>query len=124
MDNSVTEVPLRKRSTPYEFGVTMLHQGRTLTVYKGASANSAGTAYWQAVKTLTFLHADGKVELAVTLSRKPYGSFVTEVEPGGVKSLHVPAGECVKWMSGSWSGNHLYEKMLATIPGMPGPFQP
>jgi hypothetical protein len=42
-------------------------------------------------------------------------------ETGGVKSLQTPTGECIKWMSGSWSGDHLYEKMLATIPGMPGP---
>jgi hypothetical protein len=121
MDNPVTEVPLRKRSTPYTFNVVISHQGRTLQVYSGASANLAGTAYWQAISTLKFVQLNGKVELLVMLSRKAYGSFTTEL---GTKNLHVPAGECVKWMSGSWSGDHLYEKMLATIPGMPGPYTP
>ena len=124
MDNPVTEVPLRKRSTPYNFAVTIAHQGRPLTVYSGASANAVRTAYWQAVNTLRFLGTDGKIELVVMLSRQPYGSFVTEIESGAAKSLHAPTGDCVNWTSGSWSGDHLYEKMLATIPGMIGPVQP
>jgi hypothetical protein len=124
MDNPVTEVSLRKRSTPYGFAVTITHQARTLAAYEGASANFARTAYWQAVHTLTFLRSDGKVELVVTLSRKPFGSFVTAVESSVVESLHAPTGECIKWMSGSWSGDHLYEKMLATVPGVPGPVRP
>ena len=118
----MTEVPLRKRSTPYGFAVTITHQGSTLTAYKGASPNFAGTAYWQAVNTLKLLRADGKIELVVTLSGKPHGSFVTEIDGGSLKSLHAPIGECVKWMSGSWSGDHLHEKILATIPGLPGPY--
>jgi hypothetical protein len=121
MDKPVTEIPLRKRSTPYGFAVTIKHQTRRLTAYEGASANFARTAYWQAVHTLAFLRSDGEIELVVTLSKKPYGRFETEVESSGVKSLHVPTGECTKWMSGSWSGDHLVEKMLATVPGMPGP---
>lgn len=121
MDNPVTEVPLRKRSTPYAFRVVVTHEGRTLGVYDGASANYARAAYWQAVHTLKFLKSNGRIELFVTLSKRPFGGFTTEV---GTNTLHVPSGECVKWMSGSWSGDHLYEKMLATIPGMPGPYTP
>ncbi len=121
MDNPVTEVPLRKRSTPYTFRVVITHDGKTLNVYEGASANSARSAYWQAIQTLAFLKANGRLELLVMMSKRPYGGFLTEV---GTKTLHVPSGECVKWMSGSWAGDHLYEKMLATIPGMPGPYTP
>ena len=124
MDNPVTEVPLRKRSTRYEFAVTVTHEGRTLTAYGGASPNYSRAAYWQAVHTFAFIRAEGKIELAVTLAKKPYGSFTTDLVTSGVKSLHIPSGECTKWMSGSWSGDHIYEKMLATIPGMPGPYQP
>jgi hypothetical protein len=124
MDNPVTEVPLRKRSTPYDFAVIITHQGRALTTYEGASAKFAQSAYWQAVNTLTFLRASGTIELAVTLSKKTYGRFLTEVDIGVVSSLHVPTGECVAWMSGSWSGDHLSEKLLATIPGMPSPYDP
>jgi hypothetical protein len=124
MNNPVTEVPLRKRSTPYEFAVTVTHQGRTLAVYSRTSPNYARMAYWQAVHTLAFIPAEGKVELAVTLDKKPYGSFTTEMATSGVRTLHIPSGECTKWMSGSWLGDHIYEKMLATIPGIPGPYQP
>src|SRR3989442_826888 len=91
---------------------------------KHRESGTALQAYCQAVNTLKFLRSDGKVELVVTISKKPYGSFVTEVEKSTVKSLHTPTGECVKWLSGTWSGDHLYEKMLATSPGMPGPVQP
>jgi hypothetical protein len=124
MDNPVTEVPLRKRSTPYGFTATIMRQGKALTVYKGASANSAGTAYWQAVSTVAFLQGEANIDLAVTLSGLPYGGFTTEFASGKAISLHVATGECLKWMSGSWSGDHLYEKMLATIPGLTRPFQP
>ena len=121
MDNLVTEVPLRKRSTPYRFRVAVTQDGRTLKVYDGGSPNSARSAYWQAVHTLAFVKMQARVEMFVTLSNDPYGSFLTET---GTKTLHVPSGDCVKWMSGSWSGDHLHEKMLATIPGMPGPYTP
>jgi hypothetical protein len=66
------------------------------------------------VYTLRFLVTDGKIELVVMLSREPYGSFLTEIESGAAKSFHAPTGHCVKWTSGSWSGDHLHEKMLAT----------
>jgi hypothetical protein len=123
MDNPVTEVALRKRSTPYSFCVNICHEGRTLTVYKGASAMYARGSYWQSVGTLRFLCVTGTIELVALLAKEPHGGFITEIEGGNVKSLHVPKGECVKWIEGSWAGN-LYEKVLATIPGMPEPLIP
>jgi hypothetical protein len=60
----------------------------------------------------------------LTESRRPYGGFLTEIEKGGtVKSLHVPSGHCIDWADGGWSGEDLPKKLIATIPGMPGPIR-
>jgi hypothetical protein len=121
MDNPVTEVPLRKRSTPYEFSVDVTKDSHTANVYTGKAANHAMSSYWQAINLSMFLGADLLVRMAITRSRIPYGEFATAVNQGKIKSHHIPAGKCIAWTTGSWSGEHLIEKLIATIPGMPGP---
>jgi len=108
----------------YGFAVLVTHDNRTLSLYKGPSATYAGAAYWQAVNTFAWLRSNGKIELVVTLSANPYGTFATTVENGHIESLHTPTGKCVDWMTGSCLGDHSHEKVLATVPGMPGPLQP
>lgn len=121
MNNPVTEVPLRKRSTPYEFSVAVTKDSHTANIYTGNSANYALSSYWQAVNLSVFLGANLFVRIKITRSRTPYGEFATEVNQGKIKSCHIPAGECIAWTTGSWSGEHLTEKRIATIPGMLGP---
>lgn len=123
MDNSVSEVHLRKRPTPYDFVVELTSGSATTRLYDGTSARYAKSSYWQAVSVGVFLKVDGAVRVVVTRSRTPYGAFETEVEAGRVRSLHIPSGKCVEWTTGSWEGEHLAEKLIATIPGMPGPVQ-
>ncbi len=43
--NPTTEVQLRRRSTPYEFLVTLARDGRSLRLYNGKSHNKARAAY-------------------------------------------------------------------------------
>src|SRR5712692_4581236 len=104
MDNPVTEVPLGKRSTPYEFSVAVTRDSDTVMVYVGKSANYAKSSYWQAVKVGVFLGANVSVRMTITRSRSPYGEFATEVDRGRVKTCHIPSGKCIAWTSGSWSG--------------------
>jgi aconitase A len=121
MAYTATEDRLRKRSTPYDFIVTIASDSGNRTLYKGRSANYAKASYWQAIKLVTFIGFSGNVNMAITKSKEPYGAFATELREKKVKSLHVPSGDCIEWMEGSWSGEHLAEKLLATIPGMAGP---
>jgi hypothetical protein len=123
MENPVRDVPLRKRSTPYDFAVVMIRGPETLRLFDGTSAGYAKTSYWQAVRSAAFLGLSGTIKMSVTVARKPYGSFATDLAEGKVKSLHIPSGECAGWTVGLWSGEHLAEKKLATIPGLPGPIQ-
>jgi len=119
--NPTTEVGLRRRSTPYDFEVTMVCDGRSLGVYKGKSYQYAVDGYWQAVRTLRFLGLSGRVLISLTTGRKPYGGFSTEFERGKAISLHVPSGECVAWASENWFGENIYRKFIATVPGTLGP---
>jgi hypothetical protein len=121
MENPVTEVPLRKRSTPYDFTVTVSRGSERRRLYKGTSANYAKASYWQAIQMATFLGLHGSIHMSVFRDKQSYGVFTTEHEGGKVKLLHVPSGKCIEWTTGSWSGDHLAEKLLATIPGVPGP---
>ena len=118
--NVVVDVPLRKRSTPYEFVVRMSRDGETIELYNGKSHNYARVGYWQAVSTIWFLHSSGKVEMAITESKAPVGGFVTVLEPGQVISLHEPSGRSVDWAQRGWTGGGIAEKILSVIPGTLG----
>jgi hypothetical protein len=118
--DDVVDVPLRKRSTPYEFVVRMSRDGETIELYNGKSHNYSRVAYWQAVSTLRFLHSSGKVEMAITESNEPVGGFATVLETGQVISLHEPSGRCIEWAKRGWIGGSVAEKMLTVIPGTLG----
>jgi hypothetical protein len=121
MKNSVTEVPLRKRSTPYDFAVIMARGPEERRLYKGSSARYAKNSYWQGVQVATFLGLRGSVRLTVILGDEHYGDFTTEIDGGKVSSMHVPSGKCAEWTVDSRAGVHLAEWLLATMPGVPGP---
>ena len=122
MGNVIREVPLRKRSTPYDFTVIMKRGPREKQLYSGTSHKYAQASYWQGITVGCFLGLSGSVHITVTLAKEPYGGFATEIASGKVtESIHIPSGKCVEWTKGSWSGQHLAEKLVATIPGMPGP---
>lgn len=101
--------------------VTMTRGSEHQRLYKGASYNYAKTSYWQGIKVAAFLGLHGAVNLEVILYGEHYGSFDTDLVDGKVTSLHAPSGKCVAWTRGDWTGEHLAEKLLATIPGVPGP---
>jgi hypothetical protein len=123
--NPTTDVPLRRRSSPYEFVVSLKHDGYSLCLYSGRSYQYALSAYWQAVKTCRFVGLPGQVLMELTENRTPYGGFLTELETGGkAKSLHMPSGRCSEWADAGWSpGDNLVRTLIATIPGMLGPFR-
>jgi len=121
-ENPTTEVNLRRRSTPYDFRVLMTCNERSLGLYNGTSYKYALGAYWQSVRSLLFWGLSGRVLMELATEGRPYGSFATALEGGGVVSLHIPSGQCVEWASKSWLGeNNIYEKMIATVPGALGP---
>ena len=121
--NPITEVPLRRRSTPYDFRVIMNSNESSLGLYNGRSYKSALDAYWQGVRTLHFLHQSGRVSLNLSRDKQPYGSFHTEFNHGSASSLHVPSGRCVEWADERWSGENIEEKMIATVPGTLSPIR-
>jgi hypothetical protein len=118
--DEVVDVPLRKRSTPYEFVVRMSRDGKTIELYNGKSCNYARAAYWQDVSTVRFLHTSVKVEMAITESNEPVGGFTTTLETGQVISLHEPSGRCVEWAKRRCIGGSIAEKILSVIPGTLG----
>jgi hypothetical protein len=118
----ISEVALRNRPLPYDFDVRMTRGSESLGLYSGTSAKYAKSSYWQGVRSAVFLGLHGDVRLTVTIKRDSYGAFVTHVENGKVMSLHIPSGKCLEWADASWSEG-LAEKLLATIPGMPGPIR-
>ena|SRR5713226_2643042 len=118
--DDVVDVPLRKRSTPYEFVVRVSRDGETIELYSGKSQNYARVGYWQAVNTIRFLHSSGRVEMAITESNEPVGGFATVLENGQVISQHEPAGRCVEWAKRGWTGGSIAEKILSVIPGTLG----
>ncbi len=119
MEKRTREVALRERATPYDFVVTMTSGSRAAGLYKGRAYKSALHAYWQAINTLAFLLVSGKVEIALELDRKPFGSFISEVEGGRSVVLHKPHGTCNEWVTRGWTGN-LPEKFISHIPGTLG----
>ena len=119
--NPTTEVPLRRRSTPYDFEVTIDCGERSLGVYKGASYQYAVHAYWQGVSTLRFLRASGRVLMSLRAQRKLYGGFSTELDSGKVTSLHIASGQCIAWLTENWLDGETYKKLIATVPGTLGP---
>lgn len=119
--NPTTEVRLPRRSTPYDFEVTMICGGRSLKLYKGKSYQYALGAYWQAVRTLHFLGLSGRLLIGLATDRNPYGGFSTQFESGRATSLHVPSGQCVGWAAENWSEENIYKKVIATVPGTLGP---
>ena len=98
----------------------MIHEDRSLALYDGKSHNYAGVLYWQAIRTLHFLHSSGKVFIEVTMAKNPYGGFFTEFEAGLAVSLHKATGNCIEWTSTGFTLDNLAQKMLATIPGTLG----
>ena len=120
-DNPITEVPLHRRSTPYEFVVSLIENQELLRVYHGKSHNYACGAYWQAVSTSRFLKASVTVNMEITKEEKPFGGFSTEIAAGGVTSLHKASGNCRDWITKPWLGKDVAEKLIATVPGTLGP---
>ena len=118
--NDVIDVPLRRRSTPYEFVVKMSRDGETIELYTGKSHNHARIANRQAVTTIRFLHSSGNVEMAIAEGKIPVGGFTTVLETGEVISLHEPSGCCVEWAKQGWTGGSIAEKLLSVIPGTLG----
>ena len=116
----VDGVPMRRRSTPYDFVVTIFYQDRTLEVYKGRSYQSAIAAYWQGVSILRFLKASGTLQMSLTKDHKPFGSFRTEAEAGRVTALHHAFGKCAEWTSRHWIEGEIAEKIMSVIPGTLG----
>jgi hypothetical protein len=122
--NPTTEVHLRRHATPYGFQVAMDSNARSLGLYDGKSYQHAVSAYWQAVRTLHFLHQSGRVSLNLKRDNQPYGSFKTEFDHGSASSLHKPSGRCVEWTAKRWSQENIAEKMIAAVPGTLGPVRP
>jgi hypothetical protein len=116
----VSEVRLRRRSTPYDFVVTITSGGRTLQIYKGRSYQYALSAYWQGVSTLRFLAASGTVQMGLTKERAAFGSFRTQLEAGRAIALHNAFGGCAEWTSRHWIGGDIAEKIMSVIPGTLG----
>ena len=118
----VSEVRLRRRSTSYDFVVTISSGNQTLEIYKGRSYQYALTAYWQAVSILRFLAASGIVQIELTKGREPFGSFRTELEDGRITTLHHAAGGCAEWTRRGWTGaeGDLAEKIISVVPGTLG----
>ena len=54
----------------------------------------------------------------LTEDGEPFGCFVTAIENGEDKALHVPSGECLKWAYRKWTLLNTAEKILATTLGM------
>jgi hypothetical protein len=73
---------------------------------------------WQAVKLVRHLSHSAMVRNDLTEDGERFGYFVTEIENGQDRSLHVPHGECLKWAYRRWTLLNTAEKVLATIPGM------
>jgi hypothetical protein len=121
MNIPARDVRLRKRSTRYDFAVTVTRGSEHRRLYEGSSRRYVQASYWQGVKVAAFLGMEGIVELDVLLFGDRYGRFATELAGGKVTSLHIPSGNCTAWTRGDWIGDHLAEQLLATIPGMPGP---
>ena len=121
--NPITEVRLRRRSTPYDFRVLMMCDGRSLGLYDGTSYKYALSAYWQSIRTLHFLRLSGRLLISLTTDGNPYGEFSTEFDSGKVTSLHVPSGQCIGWAAENWLGENIYKKIIATVPGTLGPVQ-
>lgn len=115
--NPVSEVQLRQRSTPYDFAVWLSSQTGRSNLYRGSSWRFAHSAYWQAVNLVRHLSHSAVIQVDLTEDGDPYGGFVTEIENGGDKSVHIPHGECLKWAFRSWTLLNTAEKILATIPG-------
>jgi hypothetical protein len=120
MENRVLEVPLRERATPYDFVVTMSSGGRIAGLYKGRAYKGAIRSYWQGVNTLQFLSLSGKVEIHLSLKRKPFGGFVTAMEGGQAVTVHRPDGNCKEWVTREWTGHPVEEKVISHIPGTLG----
>jgi hypothetical protein len=120
MDNRVQDVPLRKRATPYDFAVMIASGGKHAGIYKGRAYKEAVHSYWEAVHLLEFLGQSGEVKMGLTLDRKPFGCFTTEVEQGRRMSVHKPSGVCKEWVTRGWTGHPIEEKLIATIPGTLG----
>jgi hypothetical protein len=116
----VSEVRLRRRSTPYDFVVTITSGNQTLEIYTGRSYQYALSAYWQAVSILRFLAASGTVQIELTKEREPFGGFRTKLEAGRIIALHHAAGRCVEWTSRGWIEGDIAEKIIAVIPGTLG----
>ena len=114
------DVPLRKRSTPYEFVVTLTRELSSVRLYRGKSHNYARASYWQAVASVIFLGSSGNVSMAITESGVSVGGFKTELDAGTTILLHSPSGLCVEWTGRSFVGGPLAEKMLTIVPGTLG----
>src|SRR5438445_12236183 len=110
-EEPVSEVRLRRRSTPYDFVVTITSGNRTLEIYKGMSYQYALRAYWQGVSTLRFLTASGTVQMHLTKDRGPFGSFRTELEGGRLTALHHALGGCAEWTRRGWFDREVAEKI-------------
>jgi len=92
--------PLRARSSPYDYRVTVRFEGRSLDVYHGKSPTSAMGAYGQAVRITEFLGRSAEIDIRLTEPQSPYavyGGFTTQVDGGRVTGFHVPYGRCAEW---------------------------
>ena len=116
----ISEVRLRRRSTPYDFVVTITSGNQTLEIYRGRSYQYALNAYWQAVSILRFLAASGTAQMELTKEREPFGGFRTMLEAGRLTALHHATGRCMEWTRRGWIDGEIAEKIISVIPGTLG----
>jgi hypothetical protein len=98
--------------------VSLISQDGQKRLYRGGAWRSAYDAYWQAIRLVRHFLRTATVRMDLTEEREPFGGFVTEIEDGQDKSLHIPYEECLKWAYRKWTTQNTPEKILSMIPGM------
>ena len=121
-ETAISYVPVRKRSSPYNFTVVMELAERSDPLYDGRSFKYAMAVYWNSAWVVGLTRGTATVRLVVKEKRRDMGGFLTRITAGTVKKedLHAAYGDCQHWGNLPWSERHLVEKLVSTIPGTLG----
>ena len=99
-NGEVNSLPLRARSSPYDYRVLVRSEGRSLDLYNGRSPSNAMNAYGYAVDVTKFLRRSADIDIQLTEPRSPhavFGGFKTQIEDGHTSTYHQPYGGCAEW---------------------------
>jgi hypothetical protein len=95
-NNPVSEVPLRRRRSPWNYRVCLEAMSGIEELYQGQSGTNAKIVYGSCILTTRFLAGTATIRIAAMDGKREIGGWITKVDKGHTVVNHERYGDPLK----------------------------